>query len=195
MDVRLTACGPGQRETSGHLQAGAKLRRAANPKSAVGLERARPGHEAVDRTRVEKDGPRCRGAKRSPARGHGGERQAGRGTCSSSVKRKPARTSSRAGGSNNAKRTGRQPVRTSNGVAVKRLANAVAGWVRRPAAPGQRATWPVSAEGEKNLKRGVRLSLSILATKAALGRRALDNRAGPVDAAEPLQTERSRRGR
>jgi hypothetical protein len=86
-------------------------------------------------------------------------------------------------------------VETSTGVAVKRLANAVAGWVRRPAAPGQRATWPVSAEGEKNLKRGVRLSLSILATKAALDRRALDNRAGPVDAAEPLQTERSRRGR
>jgi len=85
--------------------------------------------------------------------------------------------------------------RQRNGVAVKRLANAAAGWVRRPAAAGQRATWPVSAEGEKNLKRGARLSLSILATKAVLDRRALDNRAGPVEAAEPLSTGRQRLGR
>jgi hypothetical protein len=87
-------------------------------------------------------------------------------------------------------------IQDSIGVAVKRPVNAAAGvGPRRLAAPGQRATWPVSAEGVGTLMRGARLSLSGLATKIAVDRRALDNRAGQVDAAAPSPTGWLRPGR
>jgi hypothetical protein len=81
----------------------AKGRTPGAPSRSSDLDQA---HGAMDRTRAQKVAPCESGAAHSgPARGHGGEKITGPSTCSSSVKRKPARANGRAGGSNNAKRT------------------------------------------------------------------------------------------